>query len=98
VDHLVLLLVLAPVTRRPGPNTVLILDGTLVPSHDCSVPPPARTAGTRPTCRLSSTSTPSDRRSQETLAGQPQRQLAYDGESGVDRQCTCAAVMANGGY
>lgn len=37
VDHLAPLLTLAPVTKRHGPDTVLIVDGTLVPTHDRSV-------------------------------------------------------------
>lgn len=37
VDHLGLLLALSSVTRRHSPNTVLIVDGTLVLSHDRSV-------------------------------------------------------------
>jgi hypothetical protein len=37
VDHLAPLLALAPVTGKHGPDTVLIVDGTLVPTHDRSV-------------------------------------------------------------
>ena len=34
VDHLAPLLALAPIRRPLGPDTVLIVDGTLVPTHD----------------------------------------------------------------
>ncbi|QXJ25733.1 transposase family protein [Actinomadura graeca] len=37
VDHLAPLLTLASVSQRHGPDTVLIVDGTLVPTHDRSV-------------------------------------------------------------
>jgi hypothetical protein len=37
VDHLAPFLALSPVTRLHGPDTVLIVDGTLVPTHDRSV-------------------------------------------------------------
>jgi hypothetical protein len=37
VDHLAPLLVVAPVSTSHGPGTVLIVDGTLVPTHDRSV-------------------------------------------------------------
>ncbi|MBO0881065.1 MAG: IS5/IS1182 family transposase, partial [Mycobacterium sp.] len=37
VDHLAPLLVLAPQTRRHRPEAVLIVDGTLVPTHDRDV-------------------------------------------------------------
>jgi DDE superfamily endonuclease len=47
VDHLAPLLALAPVTGRHGPDTVLIVDGTLVPTHDRKVTDPRRITGTR---------------------------------------------------
>ena len=37
VDHLAPLLALAPVTGKHSPDTVLIVDGTLVPTHDRAV-------------------------------------------------------------
>ncbi|WP_160574032.1 transposase family protein [Actinomadura physcomitrii] len=37
VDHLAPLLALAPAARRHSPDTVLIVDGTLVPVHDRTV-------------------------------------------------------------
>lgn len=37
VDHLAPLLDLAPTSRRHGPDTVLIVDGTLVPTHDRTI-------------------------------------------------------------
>jgi hypothetical protein len=37
VDHLAPLLALAPITHAHGSDTVLIVDGTLVPTHDRSV-------------------------------------------------------------
>ena len=36
IDHLAPLLVLAPASTPHGPDTVLIVDGTLVPTHDRS--------------------------------------------------------------
>jgi hypothetical protein len=58
VDHLAPLLALAPVTRKHSPDTVLIVDGTLVPTTTGASPPPARTIAIRWTCRSSSTPTP----------------------------------------
>nr|WP_245974646.1 transposase [Thermomonospora umbrina] len=37
VDHLTPLPALAPVAKRHGPDTVLIVDGALVPTHDRNV-------------------------------------------------------------
>ncbi|RMI39285.1 transposase family protein, partial [Actinomadura harenae] len=37
VDHLAPLLALEPAARRHGPDTVLIVDGTLVPTHDRTI-------------------------------------------------------------
>ncbi|QXJ25886.1 transposase family protein [Actinomadura graeca] len=42
VDHLAPLLALAPVTCRHSPDTVLIVDGTLVPAHDRTVTAPSK--------------------------------------------------------
>ena len=47
VDHLAPLLALAPIKHAPGPDTVLIVDGTLVPTHDRRMSASSKTIGTR---------------------------------------------------
>jgi hypothetical protein len=51
IDQLGPYLALAPVRRRHGPNTVLIVDGTLVPTPRPPRPRPARTVRIM-VCRL----------------------------------------------
>ena len=46
VDHLAPLLALAPIKRAHGPDTVLIVGGTLVPTT-AACRPPQKTTGTR---------------------------------------------------
>jgi hypothetical protein len=96
-DHLVPLLALAPVVRRHDPDTVLIVDGTLVPTHDRSVAASSKNyrcsadlqvvidANTRLTVAVG-----------KPLPGNRNDCRAYT-ESGVDRQCAGASVMADGG-
>jgi hypothetical protein len=98
VDHLAPLLVLAPVRTPHSPGTVLIVDGTLVPTHDRKVAASSKNyrystnlqvvvdANTRLTVAVG---TP--------LPGNRNDCRAYT-ESGVDQQCPGAHVMADGGY
>lgn len=98
VDHLAPLLVLAPVTMRHGPDTVLIVDGTLVPVHDRSVSASSRNyrysanlqvvidADTRLTIAVG-----------RPVPGNRNDCTAYT-DSGVEQACGGAHVMADGGY
>ena len=98
VDHLAPLLVLAPVSKPHGPGTVLIVDGTLVPTHDRSVAASSKNyrystnlqvvidANTRLTVAVG-----------KPLPGNRNDCRAYT-ESGIDQQCHDAHVMADGGY
>ncbi|MDL4770602.1 helix-turn-helix domain-containing protein [Actinomadura xylanilytica] len=47
VDHLAPLRTLAPIVNRHGPDTALIVAGTLVPTHHQSITAPSRTTDTR---------------------------------------------------
>lgn len=98
VEHLAGYLVLAPVESRHPKDTVLIVDGTLVPTHDRTVS--ARSKNYRysanlqvvidaNTCLTVAVGAP--------LPGNRNDTRAYT-ESGVDLQCRGAAVMADGGY
>lgn len=98
VDHLAPLLALAPVTRAHGPGTVLIVDGTLVPTHDRKVTAPSKNyrysvnmqvvidANTRLVVTVG-----------RPVPGNHNDCTAYR-DSGVERQCRGADVMADGGY
>lgn len=98
VDHLAPLLVLSPVKRPHSPDTVLIVDGTLVPTHDRKMSASSKNyrystnlqvvidANTRLTVAIG-----------KPLPGNRNDCRAYT-ESGVDRQCRGAQVMADGGY
>jgi hypothetical protein len=98
VDHLGPLLVLSPITKPHGPGTVLIVDGTLVPTYDRSVAASSKNyrystnlqvvidANTRVTVAIG-----------KPLPGNRNDCRAYT-ESGVDEQCEGAKVMADGGY
>ena len=98
VDYLAPLLVLAPVSTPHSPDTVLIVDGTLVPTHDRGVSASSKNyrysvnmqvvidANTRQTVAIGN-----------TMPGNRNDCRAY-GESGVDQQCQGARVMADGGY
>lgn len=61
VDQLAPLLVLAPQTRRHRPETVLIVDGTLVPTRDRDVAARSKNYRYSRTFRSSSTPTPGSR-------------------------------------
>jgi hypothetical protein len=101
VDHVAPLLVLPEVTVPEGPDsadTVLIVDGTLIPTHDRSVSASSKNyrysvnmqvvidANTRLNVAVGNT-TPGNRHDSR----------AYR-DSGVDQQCADAHVMADGGY
>jgi hypothetical protein len=98
IDHLGPLLVLAPVQRRHSPGTVLIVDGTLVPTHDRTVAASSKNyrysanlqvvidANTRLTVAVGR-STPGSRNDCRAWT-----------ESGAAEACAGAAVMADGGY
>jgi DDE superfamily endonuclease/Helix-turn-helix of DDE superfamily endonuclease len=98
VDHLAPHLTLSPVRRKHGPDTVLIVDGTLVPVHDRSVSASSKNyrysvnmqvvidANTRLTVAVG-----------DPLPGNRNDCRAFT-ESGVDRACEGAHVMADGGY
>lgn len=92
VDHL------APVTRAYGPDTVLIMDGTLVPTHDRKVTAPSKNyrysvnmqvvidVNTRLVVAVG-----------RPVPGDHNDCTAYR-DSGMERQCRGARVMADGGY
>ncbi|PRY34522.1 transposase [Umezawaea tangerina] len=98
VDHLAPLLALAPVIRKHGSDTVLVVDGTLVPTHDRSVSASSKNyrysvnmqvvidANTRLVVAVG-----------DPTPGNRNDCRAYT-DSGVDRQCRGATVMADGGY
>lgn len=98
VEHLAPLLVLSPVKKAHGPDTVLIVDGTLVPTHDRSMSASSKNyrysvnmqvvidANTRLTVAVGGP-TPGNRNDCRAFR-----------DSGVDRQCRGATVMADGGY
>jgi DDE superfamily endonuclease/DDE family transposase len=98
VDHLAPLLALAPIKHAHGPDTVLIVDGTLVPTHDRRMSASSKNyrysvnmqvvinANTRLTVAVGRP-TPGNRNDCR----------AYH-DSGVDRHCNGATVMADGGY
>ncbi|HEV2780878.1 MAG TPA: transposase [Actinophytocola sp.] len=98
VDHLAPLLALAPVTSKHSPETVLIVDGTLVPTHDRSMS--ASSKNYRYSVNLQVVI---DANTRLTVAvGKPTPGNRHDcrayTDSGVDQQCLGAHVMADGGY
>lgn len=98
VDHVGPFLALSPVQRTHSPSTVLIVDGTLVPTHDRKVSASSKNyrystnlqvvidADTRLTMAIG-----------KPLPGNRNDCRAYT-ESSVDRQCAGAHVIADGGY
>lgn len=98
VDHLAPQLTLAPVRRKHSPDTVLIVDGTLVPVHDRSLSASSKNyrysvnmqvvidANTRLAVAVG-----------DPLPGNRNDCRAFT-ESGVDQACEGAQVMADGGY
>jgi hypothetical protein len=98
IDQVAPLLALAPVRKKHSPDTVLIVDGMLVPTYDRTVTASSKNyrysvnmqvvidADTRLTVAVG-TPTPGNRNDCR----------AYR-DSGVDQQCRGAQVMADGGY
>jgi hypothetical protein len=98
VDHLAPLLALAPITRAHGPDTVLIVDATLVPTHDRSVSASSKNYRYSVNRQIAI-----DANTRLTVAiGRPTPGNRHDcrayRDSGVDRHCDGATVMADGGY
>jgi hypothetical protein len=98
VEHVAPLLVLPPVSIPHSSDTVLIVDGTLIPTHDRGVSASSKNyrysvnmqvvidANTRQGVAVGNT-TPGNRHDSR----------AYR-DSGVDQQCTGIHMMADGGY
>jgi hypothetical protein len=98
VDRLAPLLVLPRVSTPHDPDTVLIVDGTLVPTHDRSVS--ASSKNYRYSVNMQVVVDANTRRGVAvgvTMPGNRHDSRAYR-ESGVDQQCAGAHVMADGGY
>jgi Transposase DDE domain/Helix-turn-helix of DDE superfamily endonuclease len=99
VDHLGPLLALHPAgRRRHSPNTVLIVDGTLVPTHDRKVA--ASSKNYRFSANLQVVIDANTRLAVAVGAPVPGNRndcRAYT-DSGVDAACAGAAVLADGGY
>jgi len=98
VDHLATHLVLEPQNRRHRPDAVLIVDGTLVPTHDRQMS--ARSKNYRYSTNLQVVIDANTRLTVavgDPLPGNRNDCTAYT-DSGVDQQCVGAAVMADGGY
>jgi hypothetical protein len=98
VDRIAPLLVLPPVSTPHDPDTVLIVDGTLVPTHDRSVS--ASSKNYRYSVNMQVVIDANTRRGVaigDTMPGNRHDSRAYH-ESGVDQQCAGAQVMADGGY
>jgi hypothetical protein len=98
VEHVAPLLVLPPVTVPHHPETVLIVDGTLVPTHDRSVS--ASSKNYRYSVNMQVVIDANTRLGVavgDTTPGNRHDSRAYR-ESGVDQLCAGAQVMADGGY
>jgi len=98
VEHLAPLLVLPPVTTPHHPDTVLIVDGTLVPTYDRGVS--ASSKNYRYSVNLQVVIDANTRQGVAvgaTLPGNRHDSRAYR-ESGVELVCVGAHVLADGGY
>lgn len=98
VEHVAPLLVLASVTAPPGPGTVLIVDGTLIPTHDRGVS--ASSKNYRYSVNMQVVIDANTRRNVavgNTTPGNRHDSRAYR-DSGVGQHCVGAHVMADGGY
>jgi hypothetical protein len=98
VEHLAPLLVLPPVPTRHRAGTVLIVDGTLVPTQDRRVS--ASSKNYRYSVNMQVVIDANTRQSVAigtTMPGNRHDSRAYR-ESGVDLVCVGAHVMADGGY
>jgi Transposase DDE domain len=98
IHHLGPLVALAPVTGKHSPETVLIVDGTLVPTHDRTVA--ARSKNHRHSTNVQvviDANTLLVVAVGKPLPGNRNDCPAFT-ESTVDRSCVGATVMADGGY
>ena len=98
VDRIAPLLVLPSVTTPHDPDTVLIVDGTLIRTHDRGVS--ASSKNYRYSVNMQvviDASTQLGVAVGTTMPGNRHDSRAYR-ESGVDEQCVGAHVMADGGY
>jgi hypothetical protein len=98
VEHLAPLLVLPPVTVPHSSDTVVIVDGTLVPTHDRNVS--ASSKNYRYSVNMQVVIDVNTRLGVAvgtTMPGNRHDSRAYR-DSGVDQQCAGARVMADGGY
>jgi hypothetical protein len=98
VEHVAPLLVLPPVTAPPSPDTVLIVDGTLIPTHDRIVS--ASSKNYRYSVNMQVVIDANTRRNVavgNTTPGNRHDSRAYR-DSGVDQHCAGTHVMADGGY
>jgi hypothetical protein len=98
VEHVAPLLILPPVTVPPSPDTVLIVDGTLIPTHDRSVS--ASSKNYRYSVNMQVVIDANTRRNVavgNTMPGNRHDSRAYR-DAGVDQQCAGTDVMGDGGY
>jgi hypothetical protein len=98
VEHVAPLLVLPSVTTPLSCDTVLVVDGTLVPTYDRGVS--ASSKNYRYSVNMQVVIDANTRLGVavgNTLPGNRHDSRAYR-DSGVDRQCAGAHVMADGGY
>ena len=98
VDRIAPLLALSPVTALHDLDTVLIVDGTLIPTHDRSVS--ASSKNYRYSVNMQVVIDADTRLGiavGNTVPGNRHDSRAYR-DSGVDQQCAGAHVMADGGY
>lgn len=98
VEHLAPLLAQAPVTKRHGVDTVLFVDGTLVPTHDRKVT--AQSKNYRYSVNLQVLIDADTRL--VVAVGRPvpgnHNDCTAFRDSGIDRSCRGDSVMADGGY
>jgi hypothetical protein len=98
VEHVAPLLVLPPVSIPHSSDTVLIVDGTLIPTHDRGVS--ASSKNYRYSVNMQVVIDANTRRGVavgNTTPGNRHDSRAYR-DSGVDQQCAGIHVMADGGY
>jgi hypothetical protein len=98
IEHVAPLLVLPPVTGPHSADTVLIVDGTLVPTHDRGVS--ASSKNYRYSVNMQVVIDANTRLGVavgDTMPGNRNDCRAYR-ESGVDQHCEGAHVIADGGY
>jgi hypothetical protein len=97
VEQLAPLLALAPITRPHGPDTVLIVGGTLVPTHDRRISAPSKNYRHWVNMQVVI-----DANTRLVVAGRPvpgnHNDCAAYRDPGAERACRGAHVMADGGY